>query len=176
MSKKLHRKSISNSFKIKGHLCKVILDPWCKLENGFYNWNVGFAVGKSNRQINDWYHKRKNRRARSLKNKLTGAVGIKAIGEGWRRVLQMRWHIQPGDSVTITCTSAKPEQQFIAFQYWRRYHCDWLYDSKNLEFHWTRPPYPDDTIWQKYKFIAKVPDDPLKPIHPGAYFDCFTLL
>ena len=47
-------------------MCKVIIDPWCKLDNGFWAWNVGFAVGKSNRQINDWYHKRKNKRARSL--------------------------------------------------------------------------------------------------------------
>ena len=176
MSKKLHRKSISNSFKIKGHLCKVILDPWCKLENGFYNWNVGFAVGKSNRQINDWYHKRKNRRARSLNRKLTGKVGLKLIAEGWYKVLQMRWYVKPGDSLTISCTSAKPEQQFRAFKYWQRHHCDWLCDDEKLEFHWTRPPYPDDTIWDKYEFIPKVPDNPLEPVYPGAYFDCFTLL
>ena len=119
MSKRIRRKSISNTFKIKGHLCKVILDPWSKLDNGFWAWNIGFAVGKSNRQINDWYHKRKNKRARSLNKKFTGDIGLRAIAEGWRTVLKLRWNIEPGDSITFDCTSGKPEQQFRAFQYWR---------------------------------------------------------
>ncbi len=108
MSKRIRRKSISNTFKIKGHLCKVILEPWSKLDNGFWAWNVGFAVGKSNRQINDWYRLRKNKRARSLNKKLTGDVGLRAIAEGWRTVLKLRWNIEPGDSITLDCTSGKP--------------------------------------------------------------------
>ena len=106
MSKRIRRKSISNTFKIKGHLCKVILDRWCKLDSGFWLWNVGFAVGKSNRQINDWYHKRKNKRARSLKKQLTGKAGLQAIGKGWETVLKLRWNIEPGDSLVIECTSS----------------------------------------------------------------------
>ena len=176
MSKRIRRKSISNTFKIKGHLCKVILDRWCKLDSGFWLWNVGFAVGKSNRQINDWYHKRKNKRACSLRNQLTGKVGVQAIAEGWKTVLKLRWNIEPGDSLVIRCTSRNPKQQFRAFEYWRRYHCDWLYDKDKLEFYWTRPPYPDDTIWNKGKIIGVTPKNVLEPIHPGAYFDCFTFL
>ena len=124
----------------------MILDPWCKLDSGFWLWNVGFAVGKSNRQINDWYHKRKNKRARSLNKKFTGDVGLRAISEGWRTVLKLRWNIEPGDSIMFNCSSGKPEQEFRTIKYWRRYHCDWLYDEDKLEFYWTRPPYPDDTI------------------------------
>ena len=60
-------------------MCKVIISPWCKLENGFWAWNVGFAVGKSNRQINDWYNMRKNKRARSLRKKFTGDVGLLSL-------------------------------------------------------------------------------------------------
>ena len=176
MSKRIRRKSISNTFKIKGHLCKVILEPWSKLDTGFWAWNVGFAVGKSNRQINDWYRLRKNKRARSLNNKFTGDIGLRAIAEGWRTVLKLRCNIEPGDSITFDCTSGKPEQQFRAFQYWRRYHCDWLYDEKKLEFYWTRPPYPDDTIWNKAEIIGVTPKNLLEPIHPGAYFDCFTFV
>jgi hypothetical protein len=119
MSKRIRRKSISNTFKIKGRVCKVILKPLSELDNGFWVWNVGFAVGKSNRQINDW---------------------------------------------------------FKVYQYWKRYHCDWLYDKEKLEFYWTRPPYPDDTIWKKGEIIGVTPKKPLEPIHPGAYFDCFTFL
>ena len=101
---------------------------------------------------------------------------LRAIAEGWRTVLKLRWNIEPGDSITFDCTSGKPEQQFRAFQYWRRYHCDWLYDEDKLEFYWTRPPYPDDTIWKKAKIIGVTPKNPLEPIHPGAYFDCFNIL
>ena len=175
--KRSRRKSISNTFKIKGHLCKVILDPWSKLDNGFWAWNIGFAVGKSNRQINDWYHKRKNKRARSLDKQFTGRAGLKAIAEGWKIVLKLRWNIEPGDSITFDCTSGKPEQQFRVFQYWRRYHCDWLYDEKKLEFYWTRPPYPDDNIWkQNGIIIPKIPSNVLEPIEPDKYFDCFTFV
>ena len=58
---------------------------------------------------------RKNKRARSLRKKLTGDVGLRAIAEGWRTVLKLRWNIEPGDSITFDCTSGKPEQQFRAF-------------------------------------------------------------
>ena len=85
MSKRIRRKSISNTFKIKGHLCKVILSPWCKLDTGFWAWNVAFAVGKSNRQINDWYNKRNNKRARSLDKKLTGSIGLRAMQKDGER-------------------------------------------------------------------------------------------
>ena len=176
MSKRIRRKSISNTFKIKGHLCKVILDPWCRLENGFYNWNVGFAIGKSNRQINDWYHKRKNKRARSLNKKLTGDVGVKAIAEGWKTVLKLRWNVAPGDSLTISCTSGKPEHQFRAFKYWQRHHCDWLCDDEKLEFRMNVCPSLSKVIWNKAEIIGVTPKNPLEPIHPGAYFDCFTFV
>ena len=115
--------------------------------------------------------------ATSLRQKkFTGDIGLRAIAEGWRRVLKLRWNVAPGDSITFDCTSGKPEQQFRVFQYWRRYHCDWLYDEDKLEFYWTRPPYPDDTIWKKAEIIGVTPKNPLEPIHPGAYFDCFTIL
>ena len=91
-------------------------------------------------------------------------------------MLKLRWNVEPGDSITFDCTSGKPEQQFRVFQYWRRYHCDWLYDEDKLEFYWTRPPYPDDIIWNKAEIIGVTPKNPLEPIHPGAYFDCFTFL
>ena len=45
-----------------------------------------------------------------------------------------------------------------------------------LEFYWTRPPYPDDIIWNKAEIIGVTPKNPLEPIHPGAYFDCFTFV
>ena len=112
-----------------------------------------------------------------MDKQFTGKVGLKAIAEGWKIVLKLRWNIQPGDSITFDCTSGKPEQQFKAFQYWRRYHCDWLYDEKKLEFYWTRPPYPDDEIWkQNGIIIPRTPSNVLEPIEPDKYFDCFTFV
>ena len=139
MSKRIRRKSISNTFKIKGHLCKVIIDPWCRLENGFYNWNVGFAVGKSNRQINDWYHVKQNRRRRSLHKHMTGTEGFKTIPRGFNEVLRLRWLIPAGDTIFIDCTSADPEKQWKTFSRWRRWHPDWFVNEHLKEFYWTRP-------------------------------------
>ena len=35
----------------------------------FWMWHIGFAVGKSTRQVNDWYYMKQNKRARAVRNK-----------------------------------------------------------------------------------------------------------
>ena len=82
----------------------VVLDPLWLNTHGGTAWNVGFAVGKSRRQLNDWYNERKNRRARSVKNHMNGKSGMKAIIKGFEEVLRLRWVIEP--SCYFDCTSA----------------------------------------------------------------------
>ena len=70
MNYRVRRKFTSSKFYVDGQLCKIFLEPMTEFRPGFYLWNTGFAIGKSNRQLNDWYWKRKNKRARSLMNKI----------------------------------------------------------------------------------------------------------
>ena len=71
MSQRVRRKFTSSKFRVNNYLCKTFLEPVEEYDCGFYIWNIAFAIGKSNRQLNDWYRMRKNKRARSLKSKLT---------------------------------------------------------------------------------------------------------
>jgi hypothetical protein len=176
MSYRICRKFISHTFRVEDQLCKIFLEPIHEHRPGFWVWNVGFAVGKSRRQINDWYWKRKNKRRRTLHTKLTGRSGMKAIRRGFEEVLKLRWHIQPGDCLVLDCTSADPERQFHAWSRWHRYHPEWVINYERKEFIWYRPPYPDDAIWWAAGMIKSViPADPLANTADQRYFDCFEL-
>lgn len=175
MTYRVRRKLISSKFKIKNQLCKVFLDPWFQQPDQFWAWNVGFAVGKSNRQLNDWYHGRKNKRRRSLHKHLTGCQGINTISLGFKEVLRLRWKIPPGDSLVLDCTSADPERQFKAWKYFCRNRKEWLIDPDKKEFYWTRPPYPSDIHWKLGTIIPQCPQNPLDPVTDNNYFDCFYL-
>ena len=175
MTYRVRRKLISTKFKINKTLCKIIFEPWGEYTKGFWAWNVGFAVGKSNRQINDWYHKRKNKRWRSLHNKLTGLEGFKTISYGFKEVLRLRWMIPPGDAIILDCTSGDPEKQFKTWKHWHRHHPEWRIDEDKKEFYWTRPPYPDDPVWNKGIIIPQIPENRYASIKGDPYWDCFHI-
>ena len=161
MTYRVRRKFTSSKFYVEGQLCKIFMEPLQEHKPGFYIWNVGFAIGKSNRQLNDWYWKRKNRRTRSISNQMIGRSGLKAIRRGFEEVLRMRWLIPPGDAILLDCTSGSPERQFRAWSRWHRYHPEWLINYETMEFFWHRPPYYDDPVRKEFKIIPLVPEDPL---------------
>ncbi len=144
-----------------------------EFQPGFYGWNIGFAIGKSNRQLNDWFKEKKNKRASSLKFKLVGKSGLKFIRYGFEEVLKLRWHIPPGDAIIFDCTSGEPEKQFRAWHRWKRKHPDIFVDEEKKLFIWHRPPYYNDPVWKKFKIIGKVPESPSLSISKKRYMQCF---
>ena len=175
MSYRIRRKITSTTFRVQGQLCKVFLEPTHEYRPGFWHWNTGFAVGKSKRQINDWYWKRKNKRARSLKKQLVGTSGIKTIAAGFDKVLLLRWNLAPGDVLTLDCTSGEPEKQFRAWQRWHKHHQDWVIDYDQQTFHWYRPPYPDDEIYNFFAIKPKPPVDPRSNCLGDRYYECYRV-
>ena len=139
MTYRPHRRTLTSTIKVGKHLCKVFIKPWAQMSNGTVVWKVGFGVGKSRRQINDWYHVKQNRRRRSLHKHMTGTEGFKTIPRGFNEVLRLRWLIPAGDTIFIDCTSADPEKQWKTFSRWRRWHPDWFVNEHLKEFYWTRP-------------------------------------
>ena len=139
MTYRPHRRTLTSTIKVGKHLCKVFIKPWHKMPSGAVVWQVGFGVGKSRRQINDWYHVKQNRRRRSLHKHMTGTEGFKTIPRGFNDVLRLRWLIPAGDTIFIDCTSADPEKQWKTFSRWRRWHPDWFVNEHLKEFYWTRP-------------------------------------
>ena len=175
MSYRVRRKFTSSTFQVEDHLCKIFLDPMREYRPGFWLWNTGFAVGKSHRQLNDWYAKRNNKRRRSLEGAFNGRAGIKAIRRGFMEVLRLRWNIAPGDALVLDCTSGDPDRQFHAWSRWRRYHPEWAINEDTKEFYWYRPSYPDDPIRDRFKIIGITPDQPLENTADQNYFDCFLV-
>lgn len=173
MSYRVCRKTTSKTFKVNNHVCKVFLEPIQEVLPGFWSWNVGFAVGRSKRQINDWYRNKKNRRARSLQNKLIGKAGLKTIATAFDHLLVLRWNIRPGDVMLLDCTSGRPEQQFRAWQRWRKNHQDAFINEETKEFWWYRPPYPGDEVYKHFKVIPLTPLDKRMSWAGEGYFLCF---
>jgi hypothetical protein len=175
MSYRVCRHITSSTFRVNGQLCRVFLEPVNEYSPGYWVWNVGFAVGKSRRQINDWYNKRKNKRCRSLNQKIVGVSGLKTIALGSKEVLKLRWTIEPGDVMMLDCTSGDPERQFRAWIRWVRQHPEWVIDYERREFFWYRPPYPEDPIRQQFLIRPVVPEDPMANTAEQRYFDCFRI-
>ena len=59
MSYRVRRKFTSSKFIVDGQLCKIFLGPMSIYKGSNYLWSVGFAIGKSNRQLNDWFQGKK---------------------------------------------------------------------------------------------------------------------
>ena len=174
-SDRVRRKFTSSKFCINGQICKLFIDPKKEYEKGFYLWNAGFAVGKSNRQLNDWYKGKKNKRARTLQGKIVGKSGLKTIRRAYEELFKLRWRLEPGDSLLIACTSGKPDAQFHAFWRYLSRHSDILVDYETKSYYWYRPPLPHDAVWKDFKIIPLVPSDPLMEISGSRSFACFRL-
>ena len=175
MTYRVRRKFTSTKFCIDGQICKVFLHPEHKYRKDYWFWKVGFAVGKSNRQLNDWFNEKKNKRARSIHKQMTGKTGMKAILRGFKEVLKLRWSVQPGDCIELDCTSGDPERQFHAWSRWHKYHPEWVINYDYKAFYWYRPPYPDDAVWKSFDITPITPVDWVANTTGERYFDCFRV-
>ncbi len=169
------RKFTSTTFRVGDQLCKVFLEPMFEYQPGYYMWNVGFAVGKSRRQLNDWYWKRKNKRARSLANHIVGKAGLKTISKGFEAVRVLRWNLHPGDGMVLDCTSKDPDRQFRAWSRWAKTNREWVIDADKKEFIWYRPPYWNDPIREFFDVKPVTPPDPLAHTWGEHYSDSFLV-
>jgi hypothetical protein len=175
MTQRVRRKFTSSTFCVDGYICKVFIEPVEKYTSNFYIWSAGFAIGKSKRQINDWYKRRKNKRARSLEGKISGKRGIKIIRKGFQEILKMRWLIEPGDALSGVCRSAKTEKEFNAFYRWAKKHPEIIINYLNKEFIWYRPPFPNDPVRKHFKIIPLTPSNKLISTTGSSYYDCFLV-
>ena len=173
MTYRVSRKRSTTTFKINDQYCKVFLTPEFCFKKNHWVWRVGYAISKSKRQINDWYKNKKNKRANNLRSHLTGKGGFKSSSYGLKKVLLMRWQLEPGDCLYIDCTSRRPAKQFQVWSRWLAYHPDWESDFFARKFWWHRPPYASEPLYKLGEIKAKVPADPLAPVVRENYFDCF---
>jgi len=173
MTYKVCRKRSTTTFKINDQYCKLFFTPLRQWNRDHWIWEIGFAVSKSKRQINDWYARKKNKRANKLKSQITGKSGIKPLNTALPLVLKFRWKIEPGDCMFLDCQSNQPDKQFRAYKYWLKHHPDWGLDVEHKRLWWHRPPYLGDPLYELGRIIPMVPADPLAPVVDGKYFESF---
>lgn len=123
-----------------GTLLRVRLIPWIPVEDR-YIWLVSMAVGKSNRQINDWMNKRKNRRARRLSTQLNGKFAMQLQLLAMDQVRTWMDEHPAGDSMTFRCESAKADKQFRIWKKWfrRKEAVEWQVLDEELAFYYYKP-------------------------------------
>lgn len=175
MTYRVRRKFTGSTFRVHGQLCKIFLEPTYEYCPGFWHWNVGFAVGKSRRQLNDWYWNRKNKRWRSLYKRMMGKAGISTLYRATEELLKLRWSLAPGDCLSFQSTSKYPDKQVDALKRWQRRCPDCVIDEYNREFIWYRPPYPNDAVYQVFDVIPITPEDHRTDNLGDRYFNCFSL-
>lgn len=176
MTYRVCRKFTSTTFRVDGYICKIFFDPLYECTPGFYLWNVGFAVGKSKRQINDWYNNRNNKRRRSLQKKLTGPGTFKVWTKCLHHLLRMRWTcLEPGDTLVMDCTSRDSERQFKVYTHWLRKHTDFACDPIRRECYWSRPPYRWDPLRELFEITGLIPADPALVAVGDRYYECFLV-
>lgn len=109
----------------------------------FTIWNISCALSKSNRQLNDWENKRKNRRCRSLSGKLTGSMGPAVFAHIMRFTRKFYAELAPGDSISFQCESCVCDKQYKIFKKWllTKEEDPWvaLDDVKGFFIHKPRP-------------------------------------
>jgi hypothetical protein len=176
MTYRLRRKFTSTTFDVDGYIGKLFFEPFYEFETGYCLWNVGLAVGKSKRQLNDWYRNRHNKRRRSLRNQLTGPGTFKIWTTALKHLLRMRWEcLEPGDGMVLDCTSRDPDRQFKVYTHWLRHHQDFVVNFDRREFYWFRPPYHFDPLWEIFEIRGLVPDDPTLAAVGEHYYECFRV-
>jgi hypothetical protein len=130
-----------SSLKLKdGTILRVRIVPWIPVED-HYIWLVSMAVGKSNRQINDWMNKRKNKRARSLAKQMTGKAAMQFQLLAMDQVRTWMDEHPGGDSITFRCESVEAEKQFRIWKKWfrRKEAVEWQVLDEELAFYYYKP-------------------------------------
>lgn len=122
------------------YLVKMFLQPVVKTGTGCV-WVMSIATGKSIRQINQWFQRRKTRRSKKMATSLTGRMGVAVHKIGIEQMRQWYDELPPGDSISFRCESASPEKQFKVWKRWfeKNESRHWEIEEKYLSFFLYKP-------------------------------------
>jgi len=126
--------------RIGNYILKVRLSPWMFLGKDGVIWLASLAIGKSNRQINDWMNRKTNKRRYLMDISLTGRFASKTQAIAIRQVREWMREIPIGDSITLRCESALSDKQFRVWKKWFEKHEDsnWTVNEKYKSFFFYR--------------------------------------
>ena len=122
-----------------GNLCRIRLSPWMQVGTNWI-WVASLAVSKSNRQINDWMRKRKNKRSKKLGQEMNGRFAGRVQAFAVRQLRKWMEEHPAGDAMFFKCESVESEKQFRVWKKWFLRN-----ESKRWEI------LPDDLAFYFYK-------------------------
>lgn len=122
------------TYKFDNFIVKARLIPWYR-KGRQVSWLFSFGCGKTARQVNDWLDIRKNKRARSLKNNMTGKKGLIPHVFAIKALKQWQKEISQGDSIIFMCESIKRNKQFKIYRKWfMKHEKGWIIDNEIYAF------------------------------------------
>lgn len=128
-----HKKKVK-TYKLNNLVIKLRLIPYVRNKNNVI-WLFSFVCGFSVRQVNDWLDERKNKRAKQLKNQITGKHSLTPHFLAIQTLKEWQSKIPKNDSILFICDSVKPDKQFKIYKKWfTKHEKNWLIDVQNYAF------------------------------------------
>ena len=126
--------------RIGKYILKVRLSPWMFLGKNGVIWLASLAIGKSNRQINDWMMRKGNKRRYQMDTSLTGRFGMGPQLKAMHKIREWMKEIPVGDSITLRCESALSDKQFKIYKKWfeKNEDSNWKVNEKYKAFFFYR--------------------------------------
>jgi len=135
--------------KIKRFILKTDQDQWVAITakpwvyvNKTCVWLVVLGVSKSRRQLSDWFHNRKTKRARKLKHSMSGHSGTKPLTWGFSKLKELQDHIFWYDGLWFWFDAVKKDKQRRVYMKWfkRKGAENWQYIESADSFYYFKDP------------------------------------
>jgi hypothetical protein len=119
----------------------ITAKPWLYVDKTCV-WLVVLGVSKSRRQLSDWLHNRKNKRARNLKHSMSGASGTKPLTWAFSKLQDFKEHIPWYDGLWFWFDAVeKDKQRRVYMKFFKRKGADnWQYIEHADSFYYFKDP------------------------------------
>lgn len=119
----------------------ITATPWIYVDKTCV-WLVVLGVSKSRRQLSDWLHSRKNKRARNLKHSMSGNSGTKPLTWGFSKLKDFQEHIPWYDGLWFWFDAGeKDKQRRVYIKFFKRKGAgEWRYMEHADSFYYFKDP------------------------------------
>lgn len=115
--------------------------PWVHVDSTCV-WLVVLGVSKSRRQLSDWLKNRKTKRARKLKNSMSGTSGARPLIWAFQKLSEIQAYIPYYDGLWFWFDAVEKDKQRRVYLKWfnKKGMGDWKYIEKQDSFYYFKDP------------------------------------
>lgn len=125
----------------QGQWVALTASPWVYVDKTCV-WLVVLGVSKSRRQLSDWLHNKKNKRARKLKHSMSGKSGVKPLFWAFDKLKEIIDHIPYYDGLWFWFDAVEKNKQRRVYLKWfeKKGMNNWRYIQKEDSFYYFKDP------------------------------------